>query len=82
MTEMFLGCRKLTSLDVRYFDTKRVINMQSMFSRCSSLSSLELGNFDTSNVKKMSEMFEGLSIALLDLSNQQMWKICLICSLK
>ena len=57
MKMMFLGCAKLTDLDVSGFNTSQVTDMSAMFSGCSRLASLDLGSFNTSNVTNMSYMF-------------------------
>ena len=53
MSDMFLDCRGLTSLDVSHFDTSKASDMGGMFSGCSGLTSLDLSHFDTSNVTTM-----------------------------
>ncbi len=58
MAWMFLGCRKLTSLDVSHFNTSKVIYMTQMFYRCIGLTSLDLSSFNTSKVIDMQSMFE------------------------
>ena len=59
MSNMFSGCSKLSSIDLRHFsfNTSKVTKMQSMFSGCSSLTSLDLGYFNTSKVTNMYAMF-------------------------
>ena len=57
MSEMFLDCHALTSLDLSGFDTSQVKDMSNMFGACHELSSLNLSGFDTSQVKEMSNMF-------------------------
>ena len=57
MKKMFLGCQKLTDLDVSGFNTSQVTDMSNMFSGCSKLASLDLGSFNTSKVTSMSYMF-------------------------
>lgn len=61
MTSMFLGCNKLTSLDVSHFDTSKVTDMSCMFSGCAGLKSLDLSNFNTSKVESFDSMFERCS---------------------
>ena len=69
MTNMFQGCRGLTSLDVSSFDTSKVTNMYQMFNGCIGLKSLDVSSFDTSKVIDMSGMFNGCSsLTSLDLS--------------
>ena len=67
---MFSNCSSLTSLDLNYFDTSNITDMEAMFENCESLTSLDLSSFDTSNVTNMSGMFRVCqSLASLDLSN-------------
>ena len=61
MKMMFLGCAKLTDLDVSGFNTSQVTDMSAMFSGCSRLASLDLGSFNTSIVTDMSNMFYNCS---------------------
>ena len=57
MSYMFLGCSKLTSVDVTKFNTANVTNMSSMFASCSKLTSLDVTKFNTANVTNMGYMF-------------------------
>ena len=67
---MFCDCSKLTSLDIRNFDTSSVIDMSYMFKNCSKLTSLDFSNFDTSSVIAMNHMFYNCKALIqLDLSN-------------
>ena len=61
MGHMFVGCNKITSLDLSNFNTSNVTNMNMMFSGCRSLTSLDLSGWDTSNVTDMSSIFNGCS---------------------
>ena len=45
MTNMFLNCSSLTSLDLSSFNTSKVTTMERMFDLCCSLTSLDLSNF-------------------------------------
>ena len=70
MREMFLGCHRLTSLNLSNFNTSKVTDMNSMFSGCSSLTELNVSNFNTSKVTNMGYMFSGCSsLTELNLSN-------------
>lgn len=70
MSDMFVSCKSLTSVDVSGFDTSNVTRMGVMFAFCTSLTSLDVSGFDTSNVTNMSEMFSFCgSLTSLDLSN-------------
>ena len=69
MSNMFIGCSSLTSLDVSGFDTSSVTDMYGMFYDCSALTSLDLSGFDTSSVTTMSSMFGWCkALTSLDLS--------------
>ena len=61
MWDMFKGCKGLTSLYLRNFDTSKVTDMESMFEGCSNLKSLDLSSFRTYNVRYMNKMFSGCS---------------------
>ena len=70
MSDMFNGCKALTSLDVSNFDTSNVVVMSSMFNGCYSLATLDVSSFDTSNVTHMNQMFTDCrALTSLDLSN-------------
>ena len=73
MSNMFMFCRNLTSLDVSGFNTSNVTNMESMFYECSSLTSLDVSKFNTSKVTNMMAMFQLCSgLTALDVSNFDM----------
>ena len=57
MSNMFLNCYGLTSLDVSHFNTSKVTDMSAMFQGCEKLTNLDLSSFDTSQVTDMSAMF-------------------------
>ena len=57
MEQMFMGCEKLTSIDLSHFDTGKVTDMYSMFSECESLKNLDLGSFNTHKVQIFDSMF-------------------------
>lgn len=69
MSDMFLGCKKITSLDLSNFNTSKVTNMSYMFGDCYDLTSLNLSSFNTSNVTRMGYMFYRSSLTSLDLSS-------------
>ena len=69
MSDMFIRCYALKSLDLRSFNTKNVTNMRGMFSGCEALTSLDVSNFNTENVTNMEEMFSGCkALTSLDVS--------------
>lgn len=59
MSEMFLNCKSLTSLDITGLNTTNVTSMYAMFKGCSGLTSLNVKNFRTYSVTSMASMFEG-----------------------
>ena len=69
-SHLFSTLFNLNNIDLSYFDTSRVTNMNGMFDSLEKITSLDVSNFDTSKVTDMSEMFARLkSITSLDLSN-------------
>ena len=69
MSDMFIRCYALKSLDVSNFNTQNVTNMSNMFVGCRALTSLDLSNFNTQNVTNMSCMFFNCqSLTSLDVS--------------
>lgn len=60
MNYMF-GGTKLSSLDLRHFNTSNVTTMEGMFNSCSNLANLNISSFDTSNVENMQFMFKNCS---------------------
>ena len=69
MSDMFIRCYALTSLDLSSFNTKNVTNMRGMFSGCEALTSLDVSNFNTENVTNMEEMLSGCkALTSLDVS--------------
>lgn len=65
-----LGLNKITSLDLRSFNTSEVFDMQYMFQNCDTLTSLDVSSFDTSKVTDMKAMFVNCqSLTSLDVSN-------------
>ena len=70
MANMFEGCTKLKSADLRSFNTSSVTGMGSMFNGCTKLESVNLSSFDTHSVTSMTSMFQGCSkLTELDLSS-------------
>ena len=69
MSDMFAGCKNLSSLDLSKFNTEKVTDMRGMFSGCQNLSSLDLSKFNTEKVEIMVDMFKNCSaLSSLDLS--------------
>ena len=61
MNGMFVGCERLTSLDVSGFNTNNVTNFGGMFFGCSSLTNLDVSHFVTTKATDMGQMFYGCS---------------------
>lgn len=60
MSEMFSGCRELTTLDLSSFNTAKVKNTDAMFEECSELETIFVGEgFTTAAVKTSERMFSG-----------------------
>ena len=60
MSSMFEECNSLEILDLSYFDTSSVENMDSMFSGCSSLEFLGMSHFNLEKISKVNSMFKGV----------------------
>jgi surface protein len=70
LSEMFLGCAELVSVNTEDWNTSNVTNMSQMFFCCYDLPQLNLSNFNTSKVIDMSYMFSYCSsLNPLDLSS-------------
>ena len=60
MSNMFSGCRNLSSLDLSMFNTSNVTSMYSMFSGCSKLTTIGAStHFTTTGLINSSSMFSG-----------------------
>ena len=76
MSDMFIRCYALKSLDVSNFNTQNVTNMSNMFGYCHTLKSLDVSNFNTQNVTDMSDMFSGCkALTSLDVSKFNTQKV-------
>ena len=81
-SKMFFGCENLTNIDLSYFNTSNVTNMNSMFKFCSNLISIDLSTFDTSNVNDMKGMFSNCrNLKNIDLSHFNTSKVTDMCSM-
>ncbi|EGO5060705.1 DUF285 domain-containing protein [Enterococcus faecalis] len=69
MSDMFIECSALKSVDVSNWDTSNVTDMSNMFASCRSLSSVDVSNWDTSKVTNMNSMFSNCSMSSVDASN-------------
>lgn len=70
LRQMFMGCKKLESIDLTGLRTDNVIWMDAMFRQCVSLKSVDLSGFNTANVQLMNSMFESCcSLTSIDLSS-------------
>ena len=82
MTAMFMGCSKLTSLDVSNLNTANVTNMYGMFEGCSRLTNLDLSSFNTNKVTRMEFMFSDCdSLRNLDLSGFNTANVTTMCGM-
>lgn len=59
MSEMFMECTNLTSLDLTHFRTENVEDMMYMFAQCTGLTTLDLSSFVTTSLEEMGYMFSG-----------------------
>ncbi len=70
MSNMFLNCLVLTSVDLSHLNTENVTTMTHMFCACRSLKGVDLSSFNTSKVDDMSYMFYCCdNLSILDLSS-------------
>ncbi len=86
MSNWFVYCKDLISVDLSGIDTTNVKDMNSMFEGCESLVSVNLNNWNTSNVTNMTRMFfnckslKSLDISSFDTSKVQymsnMFSVC------
>jgi len=59
LTELFKGFGSLTYIgNLKYLDTRSVVDMRELFASCSTLETLDLGTFDTANVTNFAAMFQ------------------------
>ncbi|MDY6306915.1 MAG: BspA family leucine-rich repeat surface protein, partial [Oribacterium sp.] len=73
---LFDGLSKVTSADLKDFDTGKVTDMFRMFYECKSLTSLDANGWNTSKVTDMSWMFHGCeSLTSLDVSGWNTSKV-------
>lgn len=61
MSEMFLQCSSLKTLDLSSFNTKNTKNMSGMFAFCRGLQTVNVSSFDISNAENLATMFYGCS---------------------
>ncbi len=60
MSEMFLWCENIVSLDLSVFNTKNVTDMSSMFNSCTKLKTIYVSSsWETKSVTEYSGMFSG-----------------------
>ena len=70
LNHMFLGCKRLLSINLSNFNTDEALYMNSLLKGCSSLEEINLSNIYTYNVKNISSLFYGCSsLKEVDLSN-------------
>ena len=76
MSNMFLNCSTLTTLDVTSFITAKTTNMEGMFDGVRKLETLNVENFNTSSVTNMKKMFANAAVlSELNLSNFDTQKV-------
>ena len=69
---MFLGCEKLTQVDVHTLDTSAALDLRGLFYGCGSLEELDLTGLNTASAENLSAMFyQCKSLRALDLSGFQ-----------
>ena len=54
---MFNNCSSILNIDLNFFETENVENMNSIFENCVSLESLDINNFKTNKSKTLKKMF-------------------------
>ena len=70
LNHMFLGCKRLLSINLSNLGAGEALYMNSLFKGCSSLEEINLSNLYTRHVKDMSCLFYGCSsLKKIDLSN-------------
>jgi len=75
-SNMFYGCKALTSLSIRNLDVSNATSLYCMFYNCEALSSLDVSQWNTSKVTSLSYMFSGCkALKSLDVSNWDVSKI-------
>ena len=67
---MFSECKSLVSLDLSYFDTSSLTNMDDMFNNCKALILLDISNFNLDNITDSQNIFTGIkSLRYINLFN-------------
>lgn len=61
MTQLFDGCKSLTTINVSNMDMSHVTNIEYMFRNCQSLEYLDVSNWNVSNIFTMQGLFDGCS---------------------
>jgi len=61
MTQLFDGCKSLTTINVSNLDMSHVTNIEYMFRNCQSLEYLDVSNWNVSNIFTMQGLFDGCS---------------------
>ena len=61
MTQLFDGCKSLTTINVSNLDMSHVTNIEYMFRDCQSLEYLDVSNWNVSNIFTMQGLFDGCS---------------------
>lgn len=70
ISQMFINCSKVQTLDLSSFNTSNVTNMAGVFQECYNLKSVNLSGLETSKVNTMEKLFAACSsLSSLDLSS-------------
>ena len=68
---MFDGQINIVEIDLSYFDSSKITNMENMFHCCTNLKKITFGkNFDTSSVENMCNLFHDcFNLTSIDISS-------------
>ena len=76
LSEMFLNCTLLTSLDLSKLNVSKVTSFSNMFTGCKSLRKINLNSFKLDSVNSIASMFKNcVSLEYLDLSSFKPYKL-------
>ncbi len=81
VTNMFAGCTKLQSLDLKHVDVSKLDNTEEMFRNCKSLQSVDLSGWNVENVFSMTRMFDGCH-SLVTIQGMDGWYLKLLVNSK
>jgi len=70
LSDLFLGCGKLSQVDIQNLDSSAATDLSGMFYECESLAQLDLSNMNTANAEDLSGLFYCCkALTSLDLSS-------------